>query len=217
MPAYGMEDLFADIGGTLGLWMGVSVLTVMELLELVVRLSYLFCRAEWRPGGPSLPKDGSDDDGTSRGRSPPRTFREMTEAGDRGAAREPTPYRDREHCVRRGGGVQDSDGEGGRDAYRLTDIRSTQGYSYRSEADYRRGSEYEHHSHPNSNPPTQSSSSQPHSYNHPRQELYTNDANGRHAGSSSSSRGASGPQQPRTEYSGRTKYWRLKKPTRSNR
>ncbi|XP_076464690.1 FMRFamide-activated amiloride-sensitive sodium channel-like [Babylonia areolata] len=49
MPAYGMEDLFADIGGTLGLWMGVSVLTIMELLELVIRLSYLFFKAEWRP------------------------------------------------------------------------------------------------------------------------------------------------------------------------
>ncbi|KAL8590301.1 hypothetical protein ACOMHN_006417 [Nucella lapillus] len=49
MPAYGMEDLFADIGGTLGLWMGVSVLTIMELLELVFRLSHLFFKAEWRP------------------------------------------------------------------------------------------------------------------------------------------------------------------------
>lgn len=50
MPAYGMEDLFADIGGTLGLWMGVSVLTMLELLELVVRLTHLFLRAEWKPG-----------------------------------------------------------------------------------------------------------------------------------------------------------------------
>nr|AAK20896.1 FMRFamide-gated and pH-modulated sodium channel [Lymnaea stagnalis] len=38
LPAYGLADLFADIGGTLGLWMGISVLTIMELMELIIRL-----------------------------------------------------------------------------------------------------------------------------------------------------------------------------------
>lgn len=38
MPAYRLVDLFADIGGTLILWMGVSVLTIMELFELIMTL-----------------------------------------------------------------------------------------------------------------------------------------------------------------------------------
>ncbi|XP_069142411.1 FMRFamide-activated amiloride-sensitive sodium channel-like [Argopecten irradians] len=46
MPAYELADLFADIGGTLGLWMGISVLTIMELMELVVRLIMLLFNAE---------------------------------------------------------------------------------------------------------------------------------------------------------------------------
>ena len=46
MPAYELADLFADIGGTLGLWMGISVLTVMELIELVCRLSMLVFSSE---------------------------------------------------------------------------------------------------------------------------------------------------------------------------
>nr|KAG5695199.1 hypothetical protein BaRGS_018321 [Batillaria attramentaria] len=60
MPAYGLEDLFADIGGTLGLWMGVSVLTVMELIELIVRLTHLFLKAEWKPG--HKPEESRADD-----------------------------------------------------------------------------------------------------------------------------------------------------------
>lgn len=62
MPAYGMEDLFADIGGTLGLWMGVSVLTMLELLELVVRLTHLFLRAEWKPGEEVVDKAPAGDE-----------------------------------------------------------------------------------------------------------------------------------------------------------
>ncbi|KAK7493929.1 hypothetical protein BaRGS_00014811 [Batillaria attramentaria] len=46
LPAYGLADLFADIGGTLGLWMGISVLTIMELIELVIRLFFLLSNAE---------------------------------------------------------------------------------------------------------------------------------------------------------------------------
>nr|7YVB_A Chain A, FMRFamide-gated Na+ channel [Aplysia californica]7YVB_B Chain B, FMRFamide-gated Na+ channel [Aplysia californica]7YVB_C Chain C, FMRFamide-gated Na+ channel [Aplysia californica]7YVC_A Chain A, FMRFamide-gated Na+ channel [Aplysia californica]7YVC_B Chain B, FMRFamide-gated Na+ channel [Aplysia californica]7YVC_C Chain C, FMRFamide-gated Na+ channel [Aplysia californica] len=46
LPAYGLADLFADIGGTLGLWMGISVLTIMELMELIIRLFALIFNAE---------------------------------------------------------------------------------------------------------------------------------------------------------------------------
>ncbi|KAH9494544.1 hypothetical protein Btru_042391 [Bulinus truncatus] len=46
LPAYGLADLFADIGGTLGLWMGISVLTIMELVELVTRLVGLMFNVE---------------------------------------------------------------------------------------------------------------------------------------------------------------------------
>lgn len=46
MPAYDIADLFADIGGTLGLWMGISVLTIMELVELVMRLIMLLFDSE---------------------------------------------------------------------------------------------------------------------------------------------------------------------------
>ncbi|KAH3714687.1 FMRFamide-activated amiloride-sensitive sodium channel-like [Dreissena polymorpha] len=46
MPAYELADLFADIGGTLGLWMGISVLTIMELVELLIRVSMLLCDSE---------------------------------------------------------------------------------------------------------------------------------------------------------------------------
>lgn len=46
MPAYDLADLFADIGGTLGLWMGISVLTIMELVELLVSLILLMFNSE---------------------------------------------------------------------------------------------------------------------------------------------------------------------------
>ncbi|BFZ08249.1 hypothetical protein BsWGS_11288 [Bradybaena similaris] len=54
LPAYGLADLFADIGGTLGLWMGISVLTIMELIELIIRLiSLLFNSEKELPKGPT--------------------------------------------------------------------------------------------------------------------------------------------------------------------
>ena len=49
LPAYGLADLFADIGGTLGLWMGISVLTIMELMELIIRLVFLLFNSENQP------------------------------------------------------------------------------------------------------------------------------------------------------------------------
>ncbi|XP_066273655.1 amiloride-sensitive sodium channel subunit alpha-like [Branchiostoma lanceolatum] len=35
-PAYGVENLLGDLGGQLGLWVGVSVMTVLEVVELIV-------------------------------------------------------------------------------------------------------------------------------------------------------------------------------------
>jgi hypothetical protein len=59
LPAYGLADLFADIGGTLGLWMGISVLTIMELMELIIRLFFLLFNSETRP--PPFPGQEDDD------------------------------------------------------------------------------------------------------------------------------------------------------------
>ncbi|KAK3103995.1 hypothetical protein FSP39_023507 [Pinctada imbricata] len=55
MPAYELADLFADIGGTLGLWMGISVLTIMELVELLIRLVMLLFNAETKIPDPDDP------------------------------------------------------------------------------------------------------------------------------------------------------------------
>jgi len=41
--AYKIENLLADIGGQLGLWIGCSVMTVVEILELITNLlTYLW-------------------------------------------------------------------------------------------------------------------------------------------------------------------------------
>jgi uncharacterized membrane protein len=55
-PAYLIEDLFADIGGTLGLWMGISVLTIMELIELLIQLVLLLFNSEKKHTGESSGK-----------------------------------------------------------------------------------------------------------------------------------------------------------------
>lgn len=41
MPAYDLVNLIADIGSTLILWMGISVLTLMEVFELMMALIFL--------------------------------------------------------------------------------------------------------------------------------------------------------------------------------
>ncbi|XP_070554900.1 degenerin unc-8-like [Ptychodera flava] len=44
LPAYGMEDFLSDIGGTLGLYIGLSVITVAEFIELVASIiGYIYC------------------------------------------------------------------------------------------------------------------------------------------------------------------------------
>ena len=40
-PSYMLSNLFSDIGGTLGLWVGLSLLTVVELIQLVVKLGFM--------------------------------------------------------------------------------------------------------------------------------------------------------------------------------
>ena len=44
-PSYRLSNLFSDIGGTLGLWVGLSLLTVVELIQLVVKFGFLICGA----------------------------------------------------------------------------------------------------------------------------------------------------------------------------
>ncbi|XP_061187346.1 FMRFamide-activated amiloride-sensitive sodium channel-like isoform X1 [Saccostrea echinata] len=46
MADYDIADLLSDIGGTLGLWMGISILTIMELVELAIRLLALLFKSE---------------------------------------------------------------------------------------------------------------------------------------------------------------------------
>ncbi|XP_070544098.1 uncharacterized protein [Ptychodera flava] len=44
LPAYEIEDFLSDIGGTLGLYIGLSVITVAEFIELVASIvRYLYC------------------------------------------------------------------------------------------------------------------------------------------------------------------------------
>lgn len=38
VPAYGFSSLLADIGGNMGLFIGASVLTVMELFDFVYEI-----------------------------------------------------------------------------------------------------------------------------------------------------------------------------------
>ena len=40
---YPLSKLFSDIGGTLGLWVGLSLLTFVELIQLGVRVILLIC------------------------------------------------------------------------------------------------------------------------------------------------------------------------------
>lgn len=167
MPAYGMEDLFADIGGTLGLWMGVSVLTMMELLELIFRLSYLFMRAEWKPPGAASWNRGQRQNGTR-----PR------EARDR------SPYEDRQYAEHQRDDASRGDDSETEVEGHHGDHGGRGGYSYMSDADYRR-SDTEHVQHD------------------------VSEANGGHSAGGYSH--ADVQPQPRTEYSGRTKYWRLKR------
>ncbi|GMS93465.1 hypothetical protein PENTCL1PPCAC_15640, partial [Pristionchus entomophagus] len=42
--AYGFVNLIADFGGHLGLWMGFSVITVVEVLALIIDILQSFCR-----------------------------------------------------------------------------------------------------------------------------------------------------------------------------
>ncbi|XP_052780063.1 FMRFamide-activated amiloride-sensitive sodium channel-like isoform X2 [Mya arenaria] len=60
MPAYGITDLFADIGGTLGLWMGISVLTIMELVELIMSLILLLFDSEEDQGESNLEQEQAE-------------------------------------------------------------------------------------------------------------------------------------------------------------
>ena len=51
VPMYSKTDLMSQIGGCLGLWLGMSVITVVELFDLVLKIfvnvaSYFFCHSK---------------------------------------------------------------------------------------------------------------------------------------------------------------------------
>ena len=39
-----IENLMSDIGGQLGLWIGVSVITIAEMLKLLLDILHVLCR-----------------------------------------------------------------------------------------------------------------------------------------------------------------------------
>jgi hypothetical protein len=41
--SYPLSQLFSDIGGSLGLWLGLSLLTLVELLQLIIRIGLVIC------------------------------------------------------------------------------------------------------------------------------------------------------------------------------
>lgn len=48
MVDYDIADLLLDIGGILGLWMGISILIIMELVEFAIRLVVILFKSENR-------------------------------------------------------------------------------------------------------------------------------------------------------------------------
>ncbi|XP_076442529.1 FMRFamide-activated amiloride-sensitive sodium channel-like [Babylonia areolata] len=171
MPAYGLEDLFADIGGTLGLWMGVSVLTIMEILELVVRLANLFLRAEWKPGA----ADPADEENAANS-AKDWEFRDTEPC-----AQDHPQHGHTVDAATREGQCADS-GDKEVDTY-ISKSRHT-GYSYRNAADFGRADLLQAEQH----------------------GLF--EMNGR---SSQSAEPHGDVPQNNTGFSGRTKYWRLKR------
>ena len=45
-PAYFIEQMWADIGGTLGLYLGMSAVSVIEVIQLVILLGANWCCAK---------------------------------------------------------------------------------------------------------------------------------------------------------------------------
>jgi len=46
-PEIQLENLLAEIGGVMGLWVGISVITLMEFVEIIV-FSMYFLRSSWK-------------------------------------------------------------------------------------------------------------------------------------------------------------------------
>ena len=53
-PDYGSNQLVSDIGGQLGLWVGISLITLTEVLELLCELFRYFCSAKLKPANRSM-------------------------------------------------------------------------------------------------------------------------------------------------------------------
>ncbi|KAK2154562.1 hypothetical protein LSH36_265g03022 [Paralvinella palmiformis] len=72
-PEYGSNQLVSDIGGQLGLWVGISVITLTEVLELMGELFRYFCRTKMTPQR-RTPVHVSAEMKNGRCRSPVDTF-----------------------------------------------------------------------------------------------------------------------------------------------
>uniref|UniRef100_A0A1I8H5L8 Conserved plasma membrane protein n=1 Tax=Macrostomum lignano TaxID=282301 RepID=A0A1I8H5L8_9PLAT len=65
-PAYQIIDVLSDMGGQVGLWLGLSVLTLCEIVEMLVDLLFLCTHRALQRKKPS----NSDYSGGGSGRSP---------------------------------------------------------------------------------------------------------------------------------------------------
>ncbi|XP_035667363.1 acid-sensing ion channel 1-like [Branchiostoma floridae] len=59
-PSYEVENLLGDIGGQLGLWMGISIMTVIELAEFLTDVVIFLTMRRKKAGQPSPPDVESD-------------------------------------------------------------------------------------------------------------------------------------------------------------
>uniref|UniRef100_A0A1I7Y9G0 Uncharacterized protein n=1 Tax=Steinernema glaseri TaxID=37863 RepID=A0A1I7Y9G0_9BILA len=76
--SYLFVNLVSDIGGQAGLWIGASVLTIIELLVLLFRLLTLYCRRRWHGGGPCRTEmsEAPTDRSTASAKTIPKIFSE---------------------------------------------------------------------------------------------------------------------------------------------
>lgn len=68
--AYETGQFLSDFGGAMGLWMGASALTILELVDLVVRLIQRCCKSRKSKGDRHNAQNEQDDNTRDRSRHP---------------------------------------------------------------------------------------------------------------------------------------------------